>query len=433
MNAGPSQKFSYVSTTSTPLGDSTYRTRSAITVAGISLGLAAGFAPVYFATIGVFLKPISEEFGWGRGQASLGGVISMLGLALGSLAVGRVIDRYGATRTIVVSIILMSVGIAAQSRIGGSFGIYMFLSFLIGIAGTATNPPGYLTVLARSFEGRLGLALGVAGSGLGVGIIITPMAAQSLISQFGWRGAYLALALAALVLGLLACTVISRLGLRPGAHSESSVLATEDASASAVDDSVLRQPLVWRIGLMVLLVSVATIGISIHLVSILLDSGWSAASAASAASFSGFGVLLGRLVSGVLIDRFPANKVAAVFFLTAAAGAGVLATQLSSAAVVFFAAGALIGFSMGAEGDFLPFFVRRYLGLKNFGTLFGGFFFLHSIGGVLGPYLVGLGFDSWNSYVPALWIAAGALCVAAALAASLGPYRHAAAVAGAPH
>lgn len=399
------------------------RTRPAITVAGIALGLAVGFAPIYFATISVFLKPISQEFGWGRGQASLGGVISMLGLAFGSLAVGRLIDRYGAMRVIVISITLMSLGIAAQSRTGNSFQLFICLSLFIGIAGAATNPPGYMTILARIFDSRLGLALGLAGAGMGIGMIVTPMAAQSLISEFGWRNAYLILSISSLVIGLLACTVISRRGVRHEPISPSSRPVDVGQPTPSGRDAVINPSLVWRIGLMVLLVSVATIGVSIHMVSILLDSGWSPSEAASVASFSGVGVLLGRIVSGFLIDRFQAGKVASIFFLAAASSVAVLAIDFSSAAIMFYGAGALIGFSMGAEGDFLPFFIRRYFDLRSFGTLFGGLFFFHSIGGVLGPYLFGLGFDTWHSYTLSLWFAAGALCLAAILAVSLGPYR----------
>ena len=409
-------------TSSTSPMPSTDRMRSVVVVFAVALGMAAGFAPVYFGTISVFLAPVSAEFGWGRGQASFGSVVSMLGLAVGALGVGRLIDRVGATRVIAVSTVLMGCAIALQSQGGGSFALYMSCSFLIGVAGAATTPPGYVSVLAATFDGRLGMALGLAGAGMGIGTVVAPIVAQSLITQFGWRTAYLILAAAAVVLGLCACAIISRFAVAGRSRSPQSRAATTEQGLSARE--AVRDPLAWRLGAMVLLVSVATMGMSIHLVSILKDFEFSPSAAAGAASFGGVGVLLGRIVSGALIDRYAAPRVALWFFLVAAGGAVILATQISTSTAILYTAGVLIGFSMGAEGDFLPYFVRKYMGLRAFGTIFGAFFFIHSIGGVLGPYLFGLGYDAFESYVPSLWVAAGSLCLASALAASLGRYRY---------
>lgn len=398
------------------------RRSSVVTVAAVSLGLAVGFAPVYFGTLTVFLRPVSEEFGWGRAQASLGGVISMLGQAVGAIVVGRLIDRWGAMRIIPPAVALLAAMIVVQSQIQGAFGLFVLVGFLIGLAGAATTPPGYVSILARMFHDRLGLALGLAGAGMGIGHIITPIVAQAFISHVGWRGAYLGMATIVLVGGLTACAIVAAFGLK--GRSVASVKTSTEQSSGSVR-VIFIDPRFWRLAAMVLLVSVFTMGISIHLVPMLRDAGVAAGVTAGSASLAGIGVLLGRLISGALIDRFQARLVAACFFALASVGALLLTIATADSLWMFFAAGLLVGFSMGAEGDFLPFFVRRYFTVRSFGTIFGVLFFIHSLGGVIGPLLFGLTFDSWSTYTPALVATVVALTLASILVISLGPYRKA--------
>lgn len=397
------------------------KARAVVTVAASAIGLSVGFGPLYFGTLTVFLQPVSQEFGWGRAEAALGGVIAMLGLAFGAVLVGRLIDRWGALRVISMSVVLLAGGIVAQSRLGDAFGVFAVAGFAIGFVGAATTPPGYQSVLARAFDGRLGLALGLSGVGMGLGLVVMPILAQALIAAVGWRGAYLWLAGFAAVVGLLSCAVIARFGLHT--RREESAGAERIGSDRLAVAAALRDPRFWRLGAMILLVSVFTMGMSIHLVPMLRDAGVSAAAAAGAASLAGIGALLGRIISGVLIDRLEARFVAAAFFLIAASGALLLNIATDSTVALLFTAGLLVGFALGAEGDFMPFFVRRYFSIASFSSVFGILFFLHSIGGVIGPYLFGLTYDRWSSYAPALWAAAAALVLAGLLAISLGSYR----------
>lgn len=393
-------------------------------VAGMALGLGAGFAPVYVGTVALFLKPISETFGWVRAQTSVASVLSMLGLAIGSMVIGRLVDRVGAFRVIAASAVLMAGLIVLLSRSANAPWEFGALSFAIGLAGAGTTPPGYFAVLARRFDGRLGLALGIAGVGMGLGTITMPLVAAALISAQGWRAAYVSLSLTSVALTAVACGLIFY-GDTKGAEHARRNSATNAHLPGHTLTAAFADSAIWLLFAVVLLVAMASIGVSIHLVSLLTDQGVGTGDAAKTAAVTGLGVILGRFGMGYLLDHFQARRVAAAAFLMGALGPVLLLVEgRAPSLAVASAAGILIGLVLGAEGDFLPFLVRRYFGLRAFGTIYGLLFFAHGIGGVIGPVLYGQCFDSFGAYTSALWGSVIALCLAAALIHRLGRYRY---------
>ncbi|HBO81217.1 MAG TPA: MFS transporter, partial [Cupriavidus sp.] len=162
-------------------------------ILGAALGMLAGYAPLFNATAGVFVRPLAAEFGWGRSQASLSYAASMFGLAVVSPIVGAMMDRFGVRRVIVCSAIVFGLATAAMSLQNGSMLMWVALSVVVGVSGAATSVLGYLAVLPQWFDRRLGLALGIAMCGLGAGTVILPITAQFLVTTFGWRMAYVGL------------------------------------------------------------------------------------------------------------------------------------------------------------------------------------------------------------------------------------------------
>jgi MFS family permease len=162
-------------------------------------------------------------------------------------------------------------------------------------------------------------------------------------------------------------------------------------------------------------------GCLIHLVPLLTDRGISPQSAALAASLLGGALLLGRVGAGYLLDHFVASAVASTFFCGAAFGFVLLWSGMTGG--LAFAAAFLVGLGMGAEGDIIAYLVSRYFGLLAFGEIYGYAFAAFTLGGVVGPLLMGLGFDSTGSYRLVLGIFVLASLAAAVLMTRLGPYR----------
>ncbi len=127
----------------------------------------------------------------------------------------------------------------------------------------------------------------------------------------------------------------------------------------------------------------------------------------------GAAILLGRLVTGWLLDRFFAPRVATMLLVVAALGAFLLA---HAATVGWGLLGAsLIGFGMGGEGDVTPYLLVRYFGVRAFSTLYGLTWTAYAIAGAIGPVIMGRAFDATGSYsallvqLAALTLGAGAL------------------------
>lgn len=169
------------------------------------------------------------------------------------------------------------------------------------------------------------------------------------------------------------------------------------------------------------LMSASVHGCLIHLVPLLTDRGVSPQNAALATSLLGGALLLGRVGAGYLLDRFFAAAVAVCFFCGAALGFILLWSEVTGS--LAFAAAFLVGLGLGAEGDIIAYLVSRYFGLRAFGEIYGYAFAAFTLGGVVGPLLMGVGFDSTGSYGLVLSAFVVATLVAAGLMTRLGPYR----------
>jgi MFS family permease len=106
--------------------------------------------------------------------------------------------------------------------------------------------------------------------------------------------------------------------------------------------------------------------------------------------------MAGRLLTGWLLDRYFAPRVAAAFFAVATIGVCTLLLPITQ--LTAWISAALIGLSMGAEADAMPYLISRYFGLRSFTELFGYTFSAYAIAGALGPGLMGLGFDRFGDY-----------------------------------
>jgi cyanate permease len=158
----------------------------------------------------------------------------------------------------------------------------------------------------------------------------------------------------------------------------------------------LRSWVFWVIVAVIAGASLANNAVVVHLPALLTDRGVSPSRAALALSLMGVASLLGRIVTGWLIDRVRASWVGAALIAVAAYGLFLLhdARSLEVAAI----AAALIGFGMGGELDIAPFLLSRYFGLRSFSTLYGFVWTIMGCAAAAGSILMGRAFDASGSY-----------------------------------
>lgn len=386
-------------------------------VLGAALGMFAGLTPSFHAAGGIFARAVAAEFGWGREVASLSYSASMLGLTAGSPLVGMLMDRFGVRRIILTLGVAYGLAVICMSQQDGSTALWVGLSGLVGILGAAVSVVGYLAVLPQWFDRRLGLALALAMCGLGIGTVIMPPFAQYLVTDYGWRAAYLVLGAGSIPLTLLACALIrERKCVARGRHSGEGQSVDGVSLAEAVKTYRL-----WAIWFIFLIGSSCTLALVPQLPAMLVDRGFNSADAARGASMLGIGLLAGRLLTGVLLDRIHAPFVTCLFFITGAAGIVLLRVSHNYPAIM--AAAALVGLTIGAEGDLISYLVRSYFGLRSFGTLYGLCFCGYGLGAVIGPVAIGKYFDRYGNYELPMVLLPCLLLSACVLALTLGRYR----------
>ena len=158
---------------------------------------------------GIFFKSLEADFGWSRGLTS--GVYSGYALLCSVFAVlgGWSLDRYGPRRVMVLTGFFTGLSLLLSSYANSLWHLFFTYSLLLA-AGTGATYTITMTIASGWFARRRGLALGIVGSGAGVGIIVMMPIASYLVTVYGWQGAYFMMGLAALVIAIPSALLLSR-------------------------------------------------------------------------------------------------------------------------------------------------------------------------------------------------------------------------------
>jgi len=362
-----------------------------IVLAGF-FGVMVSFAAVVPYTFGLFLKPLAAAFGWHREAISAGFSIAALTVAAASPGLGFLLDRFGPRRIILPCILIFSLAYASLALLTPHLIHFYLAFFLIGLVGNGTAYLGYSRAISTWFDRRRGLALSIMLAGGGCGAMFLPLIAQAAITQYGWRNAYVLLGALALVLGfpLTARFVREQPVARQRAHVSVAV-------GSSVREA-LSSRVFWVIAATVCLYAISVNGAIAHLSALLTDRGVSTEGASYSIAIVGATGLIGRVLTGVFLDRFFGPRVSQIMLLMTVTGITLLSVAHTLTAGLF--AASLIGFSMGSEGDITPYLLSRYFGLKRLSTLYALTWTAYAVGGATGPLVIGRIFDSLGSYRP---------------------------------
>ncbi len=406
------------------------------TIAAVSgLGLATGIATVVAATFSIFVGPIREEFGWNASLPFWAPLAVTLTTAFMAPWVGGLVDRHGARRIVLVSFVLEALILLSFYWHTPSIWGFYLRYVALGVFALGTTHVAFARVIALWFDRRRGLALGIALAGVGIGGILLPLLCQALIQISGWRMAYVGLAalVVFVTLPVLALTLRDtpqEMGLAidgdPQADRAQPVQTPGATSAPATPASGLtleqarRDPFYWQMMLTFLLIGIGLQSMMLHLVPMLRSRGVDPMLAASAQSTLFFGLVVGRLITGWLMDRYFAPHVALAFLLAPIVGIAMLAVGASGWTA--FSAAALIGLAAGAEVDVIAFLTGRYFGLRQYSRIYGTYYALYSLGGGLGPLLTAQALERTGSYAPILWVLISLLAVAALLLSRFRPF-----------
>lgn len=395
---------------------------------GSLIGNIVGPGPAVIFVTNVFMIPVTTELGWTRGEFSSGLLASAIASPIMTPFFGWLMDRHGIRKITLPAATLYALALAsfALMTTGNRWEIYVMFACASGF-GASCGPLPYSKAITAWFDKERGLALGIATCGVGLGTFVIPTMAQAFVSAFGWRIGYVAVGIATWILAFGMVALFVR---EPPGYLER-LRATHDEEAAAgrpsfgltARDAILGTHQFAVLFIIFLLEGTACNGIlSGHFVPMLIDRGYSAPAAVALLGASGLAALVARIIVGFCLDLVNGPIFSAIVMLLPVFGVALLWSGAGVPAP-FFAA-VLMGLAIGAEVDMLGFFVSRYFGRRNFGTLYGLIFAAFTIGIGVGPVILGVGFDTYHTYSPVLGAFALALIVASALFLTLGTYRY---------
>ena len=393
-----------------------------LTTFGAMIGLALGPSVIANLTVTGYIPAIEREFGWLRSDISFAFSLVAYMIVVMSPLQGFLVDRFGSRRVVLTSIPLFALSLAAIYFTPANLYVYYLLWAIVPVAGLGLWPLGYLQAVTPWFDRKLGLALGCANAGIGVGSLALPFLVISpMIAAYGWRHAVLVIA--ALVL-FVSWPIVAYCLREPSAAD---IAARKQSAAKAFGLSLrhaAREPTFWMLNLGFFLLGVTATSLVTQQVPLLRDAGWTAAETTQLQTTFAIGLLFARVAVGFVIDHIFAPRV----MTTVSIGGAVACVLYAVYPDLGYVSALLIGFLLGAEFDVLAFLIKRYYGNVAYGRIYGvifGVFYLGSAVGIYGlPKLREL--SSELSYDNGLYAAAMILFASAILMAFMPKYRYAA-------
>jgi MFS family permease len=383
-------------------------------VAGAAVGMGTGVS-LYLLIASLFIVPVTKEFGWTRGDMGIAGMIAFVTGAVALPIIGRLLDKFGFRRIVLICVPAMSLLYLAIALQPGWYAFYLVLMVWGGIFGGGTGAIAYTRPVIAAFERQRGLALGLATAGTSITAMIVPPILAASIVAYGWRaGLYV---MAAMTVGVGLPIALALIGnAREGSVRPTDDVPEEGAPVSTVREMTLGQAVrgarFWLLAFALMAINIPGSGVVGQLAPLISDKGLPESAAALTMSIYAVGLLAGRLITGFSLDRFPAPFVGAAITLIPAFGTVLLMIPQPSFAVAALAVG-MMGLQQGSEIDLIAYFVSRGFGLKHYGAIYGMIAMAGAASTAFALVLFGKMHDLTGSYDIALIIGAVAFCIGA--------------------
>ncbi len=368
-----------------------------VVVGGAAAVLFVGFGTAY--SFAAFFESLRDEFHATRGDVSLVFAITgFLYFALGAVS-GPVADRVGPRRVILAGVVVTATGLLLASAAQTLWQVYLTYSLGVGVGVGMAYVPA-VGAVQRWFTVRRGFASGIAVSGIGAGTLVMPLAAAWLIDAWGWRSAYIALAVTTLVIGVPGALMIEHSpharGLQPDGGAKSAATSERHSSPGIAVRDALRSRPYWLLYAAVVATGLGLFIPFAHLAPYARDHGLSRTQGALLIGMIGVGSTAGRLLLGGAADRVGRR---AALGGTFAAMAGSLLLWLAATeawSLIVFAL--LFGTAYGGFVALVPALAVDYFGPRNAGGIIGLLYTGAGLGALVGPTLAGAIYDARESY-----------------------------------
>lgn len=350
---------------------------------GASLCMFCGSPAVVYYTFGVFLPEIIGATHWSGAAVAAaigpGTLITVITVPV----IGWASDKFGVRALAMVGGPAFAIGLACLGlgpHSPRAFEGWMMLMWVLAFAG---SPVPYAKALTGWFDKRRGLAIGIMFCCGALGIAAWPSYAALLIAHFGWRHAYAVMGASAGVVVFL-----SGLLLLKNAPAEVSVGDGPARRSGLLAGEALRTTRFWKTAAIFLLLTAVLGGTAVNFPVILRQRGADAQTAAAIMSVIGVSMFLGRVLLGLMLDRWFAPRI--TIAITIVPILAFVLLMVGSSKVAFVAAAAFLGFGLGSEYAIAAYMISRAFGFRAFGAIYGLISVATNIGAAVGPAVIGV-------------------------------------------
>jgi MFS family permease len=384
----------------------------------LPLAAAVGFSTIGLQSYGLspFVTHIEKEFGWSRSDVMLGLSISnFVGVFL-NILVGMIVDRFGPRRVALTGVVVKSGAFALLGTATGYLFNWLFLWFLVALGIVLVQATVFTAAVATRFDRHRGSAFAVTLSGTGLTVMLAPIIATWLITDYGWRTGFIGVGLVWMLCTFPVCWVFFR-----DARSERRGKGSSDETASVAAPAelpghTLREGLRTRAFVQLAISFVAysfyNMTMAANLIPLLMETGQDQLSAARIFGVMGIVGIIARLSVGFLLDRYPGNVIGGISQSLPIIGCALLLADLPGV-LPLVAAMVAFGIATGAEMDVTIYLATRHFGLKAFAALFGAVITCGALAAAAGPVIAGMLHDIMGNYDGLLYLVIGVMSIGA--------------------
>lgn len=378
-------------------------------------------------SFGVFVVPMSDEFGWNRFTISVAASLGVLVNGVSQPFFGRIFDRTGGRKLILVSLVVLG---GATAMLALTFHI-LFLVFMFGVvlsmAQSGPGPSNTAALMARWFRRRRGTAISINSAAVSLGGMIMVPLSMFLLQATSWRIAWLGLGIIVISSLPLALVFLRERPEQRGLYPDGDPAPSKDGSGASQVDAVgpleaerwqdsFRTAPIWQMAGSYFVCGTTTFVMSIHFIPFAIeDRGVSGATAATIFGYMMFLNIFGALGAGVLSDKLGGTKNWLAFAYSMRGIAYLMLLTIDSVLGLWIFA-TIAGFSWVATPVLTSSLTADVYGVKALGTISGITFMFHQFGGFGSVLLAGLLFDITGSYTLPFALV-GALLLPAAISA----------------
>jgi MFS family permease len=361
-------------------------------ILALSLGVRHAF--------GLYLVPMSHEFGWGHNVFSL--AIAMQNLVWGAVQpiTGAFADKYGSKIVVAVGGALYSLGLLLMAFSSTGLMLNLSVGLILGLALSATSFPVLLSAVGRAAHpDKRSLAMGIASAAGSFGQFIMLPSTLLLLQNIGWSAALVVSSILIALIIPLAWMLKAPMYVAPHASNQ---INKANLSFKQILVIVKNHQPFWFLALGFFVCGFQVVFIGIHLPGYLIDHGFNATTGTIFLALVGLFNIVGTYSAGWLGGKY--SKPHLLMWLYGLRGIAIIAfLLLPLSAWTVYAFGVIMGLLWLSTVPLTNGIVANMFGVKYLSMLSGLIFFTHQIGSFFGGWLGGVNHDMTGNY-NAIWM-----------------------------